>query len=79
MTITVKFFASLSELLGKKEVLLEFSEDLTLEKVWQQATDHADPPPKLLMAINMAYAKPEDQVQDNDEVAFFPPVTGGQA
>jgi len=77
MTITVKFFASLSEQLGKNEVVLELFSDLTLEQVWQQATDHAEIPPKLLMAINMEYAKPGDQVHDDDEVAFFPPVTGG--
>ena len=77
MTITVKFFASLRELLGKEEVLLDPSDNLTLQRAWQQATNNAEMPAKLLMAINMEYAKPDDQVNDNDEVAFFPPVTGG--
>jgi sulfur-carrier protein len=28
-------------------------------------------------AVNQDYAKPEDPVRPGDEVAFFPPVTGG--
>ena len=77
MTITVKFFASLSEQLGKTEVLLDVDQELTLAEVWQRASDQAELPSKVLMAINMEYSKLEDLVQDNDEVAFFPPVTGG--
>ncbi len=77
MTITVKFFASLRELIGKEDVFLEPSDNLTLEQVWQQATNNAEMPAKLLMAINLEYAKLDDPVNDNDEVAFFPPVTGG--
>lgn len=32
---------------------------------------------KLLTAINHTYAKENAFLQDGDEVAFFPPVTGG--
>ena len=28
-------------------------------------------------AVNQDYAQPEDPVRPGDEVAFFPPVTGG--
>lgn len=77
MTITVKFFASLSEQLGKKEVLLEAQEELTLESIWQLVNGDMVIPAKLLMAINMEYAQLSDSVNDGDEVAFFPPVTGG--
>jgi molybdopterin synthase sulfur carrier subunit len=28
-------------------------------------------------AVNQDYARPEDPVRPGDEVAFFPPVTGG--
>ncbi len=28
-------------------------------------------------AVNQDYARPEDAVRPGDEVAFFPPVTGG--
>lgn len=32
---------------------------------------------RMRCAVNQEIAKPETQVQDGDEVAFFPPVTGG--
>jgi molybdopterin synthase sulfur carrier subunit len=28
-------------------------------------------------AVNQAYAEPDDPVRPGDEIAFFPPVTGG--
>ena len=31
----------------------------------------------LLVAVNREYAAPETALRDGDEVAFFPPVTGG--
>lgn len=31
----------------------------------------------LLIAVNHAYVKFDAKLQDGDEVAFFPPVTGG--
>ncbi|MGH8499721.1 MAG: MoaD/ThiS family protein, partial [Methylococcales bacterium] len=33
----------------------------------------------MLYAVNMRYAKAATPVNDGDEVAFFPPVTGGSA
>lgn len=31
----------------------------------------------LMMAVNQSAARPDSPLQDGDEVAFFPPVTGG--
>ncbi len=77
MAITVKFFASLSEQLGMREVLVESKDRLTVEEIWEQVTGNREIPAKILIAINMEYARYDDHVSDNDEVAFFPPVTGG--
>lgn len=33
--------------------------------------------PVLLSAVNQSMAGPDTAIQDGDEVAFFPPVTGG--
>lgn len=71
MTITVKFFASLSEQIGRREITIEADSDLTLTQVWELATGQTSRPEKLLMAINMDYAKPESVAHDGDEVAFF--------
>jgi len=34
-------------------------------------------PAAIRVAVNQEHAKPDDPVRDNDEVALFPPVTGG--
>ena len=77
MTITVKFFASLREQIGQNQTVIETAESLTVAQVWAQACDNATLPTHLLMAVNMEYVNQDTVVQDGDEVAFFPPVTGG--
>ena len=77
MSIEVQFFDSLRELLGKQQVTLNYSDGLDVLAVWQQASDGAAMPDNTLCAINMEYVKTEAPVSDGDEVAFFPPVTGG--
>lgn len=75
MTVTVRFFASLRESLGREQATVEGS--ASVGAVWQAATEGTEPPPNLLAAVNMDYADWDAPVKDGDEVAFFPPVTGG--
>ncbi len=75
MSIQVKFFASLREKVGKAEVSLDQAANAS--EAWQQATDNAPWPDNVLVAINLEYAKIDSPLEDGDEVAFFPPVTGG--
>jgi sulfur-carrier protein len=77
MTVTVKFFASLREQVKQAESSLEISDKLNVKKVWQQATANMAMPSNTLCAINMEYVDINSAVSDGDEVAFFPPVTGG--
>ncbi len=77
MTINIQFFASLRELIGKQQALLSYSDGLDVSAVWQQACNDTPMPDNTLCAINMEYVKPDAMVSDGDEVAFFPPVTGG--
>lgn len=75
--ITIKFFASLREEVGKNEVQIVADEQLTITKIWHQVCDGIPLPAHVLMAINMEYTDSNAVVKDGDEVAFFPPVTGG--
>lgn len=77
MSITVKFFASLRETIGKADTQLDASKISTAADVWKIATDGHKPVSNMLVAINMEYASLDETVKDGDEVAFFPPVTGG--
>jgi sulfur-carrier protein len=77
MSIKVRYFASLSEQVGRSESVLVFSQAMTVRDVWQLDAIEKPIPDNVLAAINMEYASLDVQVQDGDEVAFFPPVTGG--
>ena len=77
MSITVKFFASLRESLDRDTSTVDSSEATTAADVWRIATEGHELPSNTLIAINMEYADAEHTVADGDEVAFFPPVTGG--
>ncbi len=76
MNITVKYFASLREQQGKSEELIKLEEEKTISEVWESVSGFGSTE-NVLMAINMEYVKPDTVVKDGDEVAFFPPVTGG--
>ena len=77
MTVTVKFFASLRERLGQAEAQIDYRDGLTVNDAWQQASNNAEMPANTLCAVNMDYVDSSHTVADGDEVAFFPPVTGG--
>ncbi len=77
MSISIKFFASLREQLGRDDCELEAESAQTVADVWQRATENTAMPGNTLMALNMEYVDADTAVSDGDEVAFFPPVTGG--
>ncbi|PJG86396.1 molybdopterin synthase sulfur carrier subunit [Conservatibacter flavescens] len=80
--IKVLFFAQTRELIGVDEIELndDFStaEDIRFHlsqkgEKWALALEAG----KLLVAINQTLLPLESAVKNGDEVAFFPPVTGG--
>ena len=77
VSIKVRYFASLSEKVGKSDSDLTFSNKLKVIDVWQIDTGGIAMPENLLVAVNMDYANFDTPINDGDEVAFFPPVTGG--
>ena len=77
MNITVKFFASLREQIGKSDASISSTDSITVLQAWQQASGLDSMPENTLCAINMEYVDQNSMLNDGDEVAFFPPVTGG--
>ncbi len=77
MSITVKFFASLREQLGRGDDHVASQTGMTAAEVWARVANGLPIPPNTLIAVNMEYVKSNHPVQDGDEIAFFPPVTGG--
>ena len=81
MTIKVLYFASLREEIGRAGDQFEFSSDkltsLDVGQLWRHATNQETFPEQLLVAVNQEYKDQKTLLEDGDEVAFFPPVTGG--
>ncbi|MBV1876100.1 MAG: MoaD/ThiS family protein [Pseudomonadales bacterium] len=87
-TIKVLLFASLREKLGESELYLDIAEGdrdglritdvirllaVSRGAVWDDTLTNS----KVLMAINHTMVDAQHSVSADDELAFYPPVTGG--
>ena len=84
MKVKVLFFAALREQLGRAGEEIELPEDVAtvgalrthlMARGGAWGTALADG--RLRAAVNQDMAAPEARLRAGDEVAFFPPVTGG--
>lgn len=81
--IKVVFFAQLRDQLGVSELTLNSGENPNVQalltnlknqdKNWERLLSKAT----LMVAINQTMANKTATINNGDEVAFFPPVTGG--
>ena len=83
--ITIRFFASVREAVGTAVLTIDepfegkHVADLKswlssrYGDVWQEALFQ----PNLVHAVNQVVVDPDTVLHDGDEVAFFPPMTGG--
>ena len=77
MSLQVRYFASLRERMGRDSDSIENTKVASVADVWAYVSGNKPFPATLLVAVNMQYADLSKAVKDGDEVAFFPPVTGG--
>jgi len=84
MTITILYFARFKEALGCDKEQFELAPDtntvsdvidqlVTRGPQWQSVLRDE----KVLIAVNQSVASASNTITDGDELAFFPPVTGG--
>jgi molybdopterin converting factor subunit 1 len=81
MLVTVRLFARLREIAGTGELTQELPAGATAETAWQLLAARY---PELAAyervascAVNEEYARFSTALNDGDEVAFLPPVSGG--
>jgi molybdopterin converting factor subunit 1 len=81
MFITVRLFARLRELTGHSELVLELPPGSTGRSLWESLAREfpaiADYERTVSCAVNEEYARMTTTLNDGDEVAFLPPVSGG--
>jgi len=82
--IRLRYFASLREQLGTGDEQLDLPAGIAdvaaltgwlrqRDAGWRSALEN----PRLRIAVNQVIAGPDSPVSDGDEIAWFPPVTGG--
>ncbi|MFQ5850645.1 MAG: molybdopterin converting factor subunit 1 [Candidatus Binatia bacterium] len=81
MKVKVKIFAALRERVGASEITKELGEGSTVRDLWEAVQrDYPKLAPvgmRLLYAVNQDYVEADHVLEDGDEVAFVPPVSGG--
>ena len=81
MRITVRLFARLRDLAGHEEITCDIGPGATIADVWQEITVRAPALAPFGRAVSAAqnaeYARMTTPVRDGDEIAFLPPVSGG--
>jgi molybdopterin synthase sulfur carrier subunit len=77
MNISILYFASLRDQMAKADDHINCKTTITVQQAWQLANPDCAIPSNTLVAVNQNYVNLQTELQDHDEVAFFPPVTGG--
>ncbi|MFC4700666.1 MoaD/ThiS family protein [Glaciecola siphonariae] len=80
--IQVKLFADFRERVGTDSIHIEASEQLCVAGLLQQLAQRGEQwsflnNENVLCAVNHTLCDANTSIHDGDEVAFFPPVTGG--
>ncbi|MFQ5701781.1 MAG: MoaD/ThiS family protein [Acidobacteriota bacterium] len=81
MLIGVKLFASYRELIGEEELQLELEEGSTVGEALRLIKEHypvlAEQGYSPMTACNLKHVSKQHCLSDGDELAIFPPVSGG--
>jgi molybdopterin converting factor subunit 1 len=79
--VTVLLFARLRDIVGAAELSRDAAAGASVGAVWRQlVADYpglAEYDRSISSAVNADYARPGQVLNDGDEVAFLPPVSGG--
>jgi MoaE-MoaD fusion protein len=82
MQVQILLFATLKDVAGSKQITLTLDGDHATVKQVHAALIARFPAlerhlPTAITAVNQEFAFPDDTIRENDEIALFPPVSGG--
>ena len=83
VNIRVLFFGAARDLVDSNPLELALDEPATVSSAFRKLVERFSQLERfgrsLLFAVNQEYATPETSLQENDELAVFPPVSGGSS
>ena len=80
MEINVRYFGQFRDLTGKREESLEVADGITVEAIREHVRGiypKIAAKEQVLVAVNGNFGPLDQVINESDEVAFFPPVSGG--
>jgi molybdopterin converting factor subunit 1 len=81
MDVEIRLFATLKDRAGQARIRINMPESATVQQLLQIVADDfpslAEALKSSLVAVNQAFASSETAVHADDEIAIFPPVSGG--
>ncbi|MEE2609123.1 MAG: molybdopterin converting factor subunit 1 [Acidobacteriota bacterium] len=82
MRVNIRVFARLRDIVGVAELDRDVPTGTTAQRIWdvlvEEFPDISTYSGSISTAVNAEYAKMETVLDDGDEVAFLPPVSGGE-
>ena len=83
MMVRVRYFAIVRDVVGAREETRAVVDGATIDALFDAVTaEHprlAAMKPSLMMMVNQQYVRGDHPIADGDEVAFIPPVSGGES
>ena len=81
----IKYFSWIKEHVGKSEEQIELPDDINninelinyLNEIDKKYSLIFEKKELIKIAVNKTYSSFDDKISNSDEIAFFPPVTGG--
>lgn len=81
MTFNILLFATIKEKLGKSNISLDLQEPAQLSdlltELYQKYSQLIPYKKSVLVAVNKKFASTDQAIKPEDEIALFPPVSGG--
>ncbi|MCI0412704.1 molybdenum cofactor biosynthesis protein MoaE [bacterium] len=81
MTIHIRLFAAFADFAGTRDLQWDYHPGITCDRLWKELQTKF---PRMggipaLFAIRDEYVSPDTELQDQDSLMIFPPVSGGAA
>jgi molybdopterin synthase sulfur carrier subunit len=80
MKVKIRYFGQFRDFIGKREEIIDTKKGITVREIREQIRNiypKIAAKEEVLVAVNGSFGSLDQEILETDEVAFFPPVSGG--